>query len=115
MSLRRNRVKQYYLRKLTVATDLSGYNIKAYGEAVPFSAEIYPASGQMQMQIYGLRLLYMKNMLFDPFDKDNIGIEIKENDRICVDVPPDADPDYKVVAVNKYSRHYRYDIERVID
>lgn len=68
--------------------------MESWGEPKDIDATIWAASGQVQSNMYGEHLSYMKNMEYK-------GTEvIKENDGICVYVGPDEDPDYIVKSTN---------------
>lgn len=71
-----------------------------------FKAEIWPASGKLQVAMYGLRLAYMINMITDHLPN------IKEGDGIGVENSQKAD--YKVVSKKKYTKHIVYELEKII-
>lgn len=66
-----------------------------YGDPFAFRAEIWPAGGKVQAEMYGQRLSYILNMLCDPLD-------IKENDGVCIYSGPDEKPDYQVISIKRY-------------
>jgi hypothetical protein len=109
-----SQTKLYYLKKCSAKKDESGYTITEYSEPIPIRAEIYLASGQMQAMTYGLRVIYIMNMLFDPNDSTNKGVTIDENDYICVNVGETDEPDYKVVSKKVYTKHQLFEIEKVV-
>ena len=57
--------KTYYLKKKTVIEDNEGGKYPGYSEPTEIQANIYPASGKLQAEIYGERLNYILNMLYD--------------------------------------------------
>lgn len=67
-----------------------------YGDPFAFQAEIWPASGKMQAEMYGERMSYILNMICEPMD-------ICENDGICVYCGADMDPDYRVISIKHYA------------
>ena len=99
--------KIYYLKKKTVIEDNEGGKYLGYSvESIEIQANISPASGKLQAEIYGERLNYILNMLYD-------GPEIiNEGDGICVYVPSNNEPDYKVISIKRYS-HLFIDLEKI--
>ena len=94
-------------RKGREVLERKGYEIKAdYSEAIEIKANIYPASGKLQAEIYGERLNYIFNMLYDGQEKLN------EGDGICVFVDKDSKPDYKIISIKPYS-HQLIELEKI--
>ena len=114
--------KTYYLKKKTVIKDNEGGKYPGYSEPIEIQANIYPGSGKLQAEIYGERLNYILNMLIDgPFEvivKENItnyvvnGIELCEGNGICVYVPKESKPDYKIISIKPYS-HLFIELEKI--
>ncbi|MGG7059842.1 hypothetical protein ACQPUZ_16370 [Clostridium tertium] len=98
--------KTYYLKKKTVIEDNEGGKYRGYDEAVEIQANIYPASGRIQAEIYGEKLNYILNMLYDGPES------INEGDAICVYVSKDNEPDYKVISIKRYS-HLFIELEKI--
>ena len=98
--------KIYYLKKKTVIEDNEGGKYPGYSEAVEINANISPASGKLQAEIYGERLNYILNMLYDGRES------INEGDGICVYVSKDSEPDYKVISIKRYS-HLFIELEKI--
>ena len=99
--------KTYYLKPKTVIEDNEGGKYPGYSsEATEIKANIWPASGKLQAEIYGLRLNYILNMLCDG------DIEINEGDGICVYVSNSAEPDYRVISIKSYS-HGLMELEKI--
>lgn len=98
--------KIYYLKKKTVIEDNEGGKYPGYSEAVEINANISPASGKLQAEIYGERLNYILNMLYDGRES------INEGDGICVYVSKDNEPDYKVISIKRYS-HLFIELEKI--
>ena len=78
--------KTYWLKKKITTEDNEGNVYADYSEAIEIKANIYPASGKLQAEIYGERLNYIFNMLYDSQEKLN------EGDGICVFVDKDKIP-----------------------
>ena len=98
--------KIYYLKKKIVIEDDEGGKYPGYSEAIEIHAKISPASGKLQAEIYGERLNYILNMLYDENE------HIVEGDGICVYVPNESEPDYKVISIKRYS-HLFIELDRV--
>ncbi len=96
----------YYLKKKIVIEDDEGGKYPGYSEAIKIEANIYPASGKLQAEIYGERLNYILNMLYEGSES------INEGDGICVYVSNDNEPDYKVISIKKYS-HLFIELEKI--
>lgn len=110
MRLRRKQLNQYYLKAQVSEKNNEGSSYETYSD-VPFyfMADISPASGQLQAEIYGVRLSYILNMLCEPFS-------IKENDGICVYVKSNQSPDYKVISIRRYEGkipHISCELEKI--
>lgn len=98
--------KTYYLKKKIVIEDDEGGKYPGYSEPIEIQANISPASGKLQAEVYGERLNYMLNMLYD-------GPEyINEGDGICVYIPKESKPDYKVISIKTYS-HLFIELEKI--
>lgn len=98
--------KTYYLKRKTVIKDNEGGKYPGYSEPIEIQANIYPASGRLQAEIYGERLNYILNMLYDGSKT------LKEGDGICVYVSKESEPDYKVISVKRYS-HLVIELEKI--
>ncbi len=98
--------KTYYLKRKTVIEDNEGGKYPGYSEPIKIQANIYPASGKLQAEIYGERLNYILNMLYDGPQT------ISEGDGICVYVSKESEPDYKVISIKRYS-HLFIELEKI--
>lgn len=100
-------MKKYNVHKSITISDGEGGKYPGYEEKASSSikAEIWPASGKVQAEMYGLRLAYIMNMITD------LRNEVNEIDGICVysDVP-----DYKIISKKKYTNHIVYELEKII-
>ena len=88
--------KTYYLKRKTLIEDNEGGKYPGYLEK----------SIEIQAEIYGERLNYILNMLYDE------DTEIVEGDGICVYVSKDNEPDYKVISIKRYS-HLVIELEKI--
>ena len=123
MRLKRNRLKQYHHRTAVARKDNEGNSYTEYASGQPITAEIWPAGGKLQAEMYGQRLSYIRNCRIDGAYKiqtDEKGCvsylfgthKIMEGDGICLDVPGESDPDYKIIAIRPY-RHLYMELEKL--
>lgn len=98
--------KAYWLKKKITTEDNEGNIYADYSEPIEIKANIYPASGKLQAEIYGERLNYIFNMLYDGPENLN------EGDGICVFVDKDSKPDYKIISIKPYS-HQLIELEKI--
>lgn len=123
MRLKRNRLKQYHLRPAEAKKDNEGNSYIEYGPKQPITAEIWPAGGKLQAEMYGQKLSYIRNCRVDGEYKvqtDTKGrvsyalgdLVIREGDGICVYVPGEIGPDYKIIAIRPY-RHLYMELETI--
>jgi hypothetical protein len=101
--------KTYYLKKKTTAKDSDGTEVPVYSQTPSIvKANIFPASGKVQAEMYGERLNYILNMLYSGT------ADIVEDDGVCVYVSSGSDPDYKVISIKRYSDHKLIELEKVM-
>ena len=99
--------KPYYLKPKTVIVDNEGGKYSGYSDTpTEIKANIWPANGKLQAEMYGLRLNYILNMLYDGAET------ITEGDGICVYVSASSKPDYKVISKKTYS-HQVLELEKI--
>lgn len=115
MRMRRNRVKAYYAKARIPKKDNEGGIYDEYGAAISFAGEVWPRGGKVQAETYGEKLSYIRNVKVQgeyviTTDRKNIihyvfpeGLDISESDGMCLYVPPEADPDYKIIAIKPYN------------
>lgn len=107
MRMRRSLKRDYALKHRITGRDNEGGYIETWSEPETITATIWQASGQLQAEMYGERLAYMRNMEYE-------GAEvINENDGICVFVSSENDPDYKVISVNADYKPVRFLLEAI--
>lgn len=103
----RNKQK-YHLKRKTVIEDDEGGKYPGYSETpIEIEANIWPASGKLQAEIYGERLNYISNMLYDGNE------ELIEGDGICVMVGASNQPDYRIISIKPYS-HKLIELEKIL-
>lgn len=113
MRLKHSRIKQYHLKAAIPKKDNEGNSFVEYGPPQPFEAEVWPAGGKLQAEMYGQRLSYIRNCRIDGkyyeiadlsgnvtylFDR----MSLREGDGVCLCVPAESAPDYKVIAIYPY-------------
>lgn len=104
MRLKRNRLKPYLIRKAVVITSDEGIKKAVYSDvATEIRAEIWPAAGRLQAEIYGQRLAYILNCLVD---RETF---VEESDGFCIDSDKVT---HKVISIKQYTNHQVLELER---
>ncbi|MDO4341072.1 MAG: hypothetical protein Q4C91_23850 [Eubacteriales bacterium] len=124
MRIKRSRLETYHCRKRVTQKDKEGSTYEEWGAAVPFSGESWPASGKVQAQQYGERLACIRNLRIEgrytietdekgmvSYDFGN-GLKIQESDGICLYVPGNHEPDYRIISIKPY-RPLKLEVERI--
>lgn len=105
MRLNKKRFKTYKLYGRITKKNDEGVVISSYDENYKeIQAEIWPASGRIQSEIYGEKVNYMLNMIVDRTT------DIKERDGLCIDCEK---VDYKVVSIKNYTLHKLIELEKI--
>lgn len=123
MRLKRNRLKQYHLRKAVPEKDAEGSSTVRYEEAVPFIAEMWAGGGKLQAESYGIRLPNIRNLRIDgKYEEVSYGNKVSyrledgvvftAGDGICLYSGNRVEPDYRIVAVYPYS-HLILEMEKI--
>lgn len=123
MRRKRSRLSEYQIRPRQIQKDKEGVPVETYGDAFPVQAEIWPAGGKVQAEVYGERLAYIANCRIEgSYTVKRQGKEIiyqyggqglKEMDGICVNVSKEEKPDYRIVAIKPYRPLY-LELERML-
>ncbi len=87
--------------KRIVEQDEEANTIVSFGSPIVFSANIYPANGQVQAQQYGREIGYILNCITHETN-------INELDAITVY----EDKDYEVIAIKRYSNHLEMELKK---
>lgn len=77
------------LKYLGVSKDDEGNTIPKFSDEISIKAEIWQATGRLQAEMYGLRIVNIQNVLYQGEEDINV------NDRIIYD-----DDTYKVISAN---------------
>ena len=124
MRIKRERLKQIYHRKAVSKKDKEGNSYLEYETATTAMAEIWPAGGKIQAEIYGQRLAYIRNCRIDGkyavvgmpdgkvFYSLEDGKDVIEGDGICLNVSSDAEPDYRIISIKPY-RYLTMEVEKI--
>ncbi len=124
MRMKQSRKQLYYLKSRESKPDDEGGIYPEYTTAHPFIGEVWPASGKAQAEVYGERLSYIRNARIEgkyviTTARDGIvhyvypdGLDIVENDGVCLYVTADSEPDYKVLSIKPYEQ-LRMECERL--
>ena len=105
--MRKNKMKKYPLYKKLTKKDNEGVPITTYQLVENnLEAEIWPANGKVQAEMYGLKLAYMMNMITD--------LKNDVSEEMGIDVLGSGTADHKVISKRKYTNHISYELERII-
>ena len=68
--------------------------------------------GKLQAEMYGERLNYILNMIL-PKNKDD---DFRPTEKWGVNVYNQSidEPDYRIISMKEYNRHYLYELEKII-
>lgn len=106
MRLKKNRLKSYNLRKFRVIKTDEGIKREGYSdETIEIKAEVWPASGSLQAELYGERLKYILNANVEK------STEIAEKDSLCIDNPNQVT--HRVISIKTYSNHKVLELEQI--
>ena len=95
-----------YLRRKSAEKDAYGEPVTVWGKPLAIRAACQPAGGALDAQIYGTRVKSMYTLFYDGTES------IQPGDGLCIHVPDDAHPDYRVSAVQAWD-HLRIDAELI--
>lgn len=110
MRLKVSDLQTVHLKKRTNAEDDEGNLVTGYGEPIPLKMNVQQASGTINAQLYGLKLIYM---LSCKYQGDKILQGVNENDGVCVYVDEYSEPDYVIKTIENYSTHKNIMLERI--
>ncbi|WP_207706211.1 hypothetical protein [Clostridium sp. HBUAS56017] len=100
--------KIYCLKRKVTTQDGEGGKYEDFEDSsIIIEANIWPASGKVQAEIYGEKLKYINNMLYDG------PVKLNEGDGICVYVPKESKPDYKIISIKTFS-HLKIELEKIL-
>ena len=106
MFLKKNRLKPYYLRRFEKTVSDEGVVKEGYADDVEeVQLELWPASSQLQSEIYGDRV----NDILNANASKNADINVK--DGICIESKTEVT--HRVISKKVYSHHQVLELERV--
>lgn len=123
MRLKRNRLKTYSHRSAIPKKDNEGNSYTEYGLPSSFEAEVWPAGGKLQAEMYGQRVNHIQNCRINAGyeamadEKGRVGylignMRIREGDGICLNVSGSQEPDYRIIAIRPY-RYLTLEVEHI--
>lgn len=101
--------KEHWLRRAVKTGQKDAYqqDIITWGEATPIRANRQPITDAVSAQLYGAEMKRMYRLYYD-------GQEVlRAGDRLCIHVPPDQPPDYKLTDAPSYNGHQVLTVEWV--
>lgn len=110
MRLKVSDLQTVYLKKRYTMEDDEGNVSEVFDEPIEIKMNVQQASGSLNVQMYGLKLIYM---LACKYQGDEIQQGVNETDGVCVYVDKDSDPDYIIKTIENYSTHKNIMLERI--
>ena len=106
MFLKKNRLKPYPLRRFEKTVSDEGVVKEGYADEVEeVRLELWPASSELQSEIYGERLNDILNA------NASKGANINVKDGVCIDSKTEVT--HRVISKKVYSQHQVLEVERV--
>lgn len=106
MFLKKNRLKLYPMKRFKKIVTDEGIAKEGYADKVEeVRLELWPASSQLQSEIYGERL----NDILNANASKNADINVK--DGVCIDSKTEVT--HRVISKKVYSQHQVLEVERV--
>lgn len=126
MRLKRARLKTCSHWQAIPRKDNEGNSYLEYGFPSTFDAEVWPAGGKLQTELYGQRIGSIKNVRIDGhYETLQVSeggrvyevyqfadMDVREGDGICLHVSGDREPDYKIIAIRPY-RFLTLEVEKL--
>ena len=98
--LNTRKVQKYEARRRQIIEDEEGGQREGYGAPFEVVAYVYHASGQVQAELYGSRLTYIKNVIA------NEDYGLNELDVIVIDQKP-----HRIISIKRYTGHVEMAVE----
>lgn len=123
MRIKQSRIKRYSHRQAIPKKDNEGNSYVEYGSPASFEAEVWPAGGKLQVEMYGQRVNQIQNCRINGTyevvtdEKGRVSywighMEIREGDGICLNVQESNEPDYRIISIRPY-RYLTLEVERL--
>lgn len=101
-----------YLKKHSIGSDDEGNDITSYSEeSVELQMDVQSAGGQIQAQIWGTELPYVKTCYYEG---DEINEGENEKDGICYKVDSISKPDYEIISIQEFSEHKVITLKKLV-
>ena len=110
--MRLSALKNYHVYEPVIEKDDEGVTTEKWVKRKSMLLEIWPASGKLQAEMYGERLNYILNMIL-PKNKDD-DFRLTEKWGVNVYNHSIDEPDYRIISMKEYNRHYLYELEKII-
>lgn len=110
--MRLSALKNYSVYEPVIEKDGEGVITEKWIKRKSMLLEIWPASGKLQAEMYGERLNYILNMIL-PKNKDD-DFRLTEKWGVNVYNHSIDEPDYRIISMKEYNRHYLYELEKII-
>lgn len=110
--MRLSALKNYRVYEPVIEKDGEGVTTEKWIKRKLMLLEIWPASGKLQAEMYGERLNYILNMILPKNEDDDFRLTEKWGVNIynqSID-----EPDYRIISMKEYNRHYLYELEKII-
>ncbi|MFY8330685.1 hypothetical protein [Vagococcus carniphilus] len=101
-----------YLKKHSVGSDDEGNDIITYlDESTEIQMDVQSAGGQVQAQIWGTQLPYIKTCYYEG---DEINEGENEKDGICYKVDSSSNPNYEIISIQEFSEHKVITLKKLV-
>lgn len=101
-----------YLKKHQINSDDEGNDVISYpGEPIEINMDVQSAGGQVQAQIWGTQLPYIKTCYYEG---NEINEGENEKDGICYKVDSSSKPDYEIISIQEYSEHKVITLKKLV-
>ena len=101
-----------YLKKRVIIEDDEGSDIVSYSdEFTELKMDVQSAGGQVQAQIWGTELPYIKTCYYEG---NEINEEENEKDGICYKVDSSNKPDYEIISIQEFSEHKVITLKKLV-
>ncbi len=110
--MRLSALKSYPVYEPVIEKDGEGVTTEKWIKRKSMLLEIWPASGKLQAEMYGERLNYILNMILPKNEDDDF--RLTEKWGVNVYNQSTDEPDYRIISMKEYNRHYLYELEKII-
>lgn len=110
--MRLSALKNYRVYEPVIEKDGEGVTTEKWVKRKSMLLEIWPASGKLQAEMYGERLNYILNMILPKNEDDDF--RLTEKWGVNVYNQSTNEPDYRIISMKEYNRHYLYELEKIV-